>query len=627
MFTNEVVRSRNPETFIPKSLFAEAGIGAEDVRFFQLRGKPAGDVRQELKALTAPQRELVVEGAATISNGFMRRLDVNSVMRALSVYEREISSRPLTFVIPTAGAASRQFQLLKVILSHPLLKNLEKIDQVHQAASQEVKRLTTASPLNAEGKATLKVMQEVQRALPRFWKEGVLGGRYAFLEDLRLAMAEDGVSLKEAVAGGEINTVARYILNESGLNYGSLPKALMRFHSYTDTEGRQVNRLALEEHLRNAVVLMKGAPQVNVHFILSEEHETPFAKALTAIKNSDSFKRLLKSSGYSVQNLNVTWDFQAPNTDSLSLMSRDRMLARDIDGRPLFRKAGHGSLLPNFSNLPCDGMWTQNVDNALYENPQIRELVLFYKKVMAGLGMDVEAQAHRHVQRLRSLEAGGVVDWSYALSVVQFCREELLVELPASLIEGGNSPQVQRALLQILQRPIVVAGYVPLTPGQAGGGPFVLETEVAPGLKVRKVNTVEGSEFPGGQSNPIFHQGEFFNPVNLFISRLAPDGTRYDLAESVDPTRCFVSEKTDAKGDPVLAYERPGLWNGCLARANQISLPTPSNTFSAVKDCAGQESFLAPLHQHYEGPLFTPLDDERGVASTELKNFIVSRCS
>ena len=62
-------------------------------------------------------------------------------------------------------------------------------------------------------------------------------------------------------------------------------------------------------------------------------------------------------------------------------------------------------------------------------------------------------------------------------------------------------------------------------------------------------------------------------------------GRRLDLLRFVDPNAVFVTEKSQA-GRPLLALERPGLWNGAMAGWNTVFVEIPAHVFQPVKTLA-----------------------------------------
>ncbi len=621
-FVTAVPAAASPQ----KDELSRFGVTPEDIRQLAALGKFEADTLKELKALSSASTPPNVKAPATLTNQFMARLDRAKVESCLETFQQAIKSRSLIFVVPAAGAASRQFQLLRTICKHPAFVDDRTLEEVQARAEQIVASISGNKQASGEDKATLKIMQEVAQNLPRFWKAGILNSGYAFLDDLQVALKTQGLSLGKLIAERDIKTLGDAILSEQGLNYSFLPKALMRFHSYKQADGPPECRLAVEEHIRLAAKLMKGASDLKLHFIISEEHQAHFEQALGDIKAKPGFVKALQTAGFTLDKLSITYDFQSPATDSVSLDIASGAIARTSSGQVALRKSGHGALLPNLSNLAADGMWLQNIDNVVYENPQIQGVAILYKQIMAGLAIQLEQRAHGYLEELgdpqRSARPG------LSSEIVKFLREDLLIDVEPMVAEKLHGSEGNALLRQLLNRPVMVAGYVPLEPGQAGGGPFVLETrDRSSGLTLRKVSTVEGSEFPEGQNSAVFKSGEFFNPVNLFLSRRDPRGARHDLTTCVNTERCFTAEKTDSQGRPIRVYELPGLWNGSLEFASQVSIPTPASTFAAVKDCAGRESFLSELHRPFDGTAIGKLDRDRQVVDGDLERYLTTLAS
>ncbi|HET9766239.1 MAG TPA: DUF4301 family protein, partial [Thermoanaerobaculia bacterium] len=66
-----------------------------------------------------------------------------------------------------------------------------------------------------------------------------------------------------------------------------------------------------------------------------------------------------------------------------------------------------------------------------------------------------------------------------------------------------------------------------------------------------------------------------------------------DLRRYVDERAVFIAKKSHA-GRPLLALERPGLWNGAMAGWNTVFVEVPAETFAPVKTIF---DLLRPEHQ------------------------------
>ena len=98
---------------------------------------------------------------------------------------------------------------------------------------------------------------------------------FAFYDDLNVACQRiDGKDIPGLIEDGNYKAVVSALLETAGLNYGALPKGLLKFHKYP--EG---SRTPMEEHLAEGALYAAGkSGKVNVHFTVSTEHRELFKK-------------------------------------------------------------------------------------------------------------------------------------------------------------------------------------------------------------------------------------------------------------------------------------------------------------------------------------------------------------
>ena len=98
---------------------------------------------------------------------------------------------------------------------------------------------------------------------------------FAFYADLDAACVKNnGKGIEALISEGNYKAVVANLLESAGLNYGALPKGLLKFHKYEDGV-----RTPLEEHLVEGALYAAGkSGEVNVHFTVSTEHRELFAK-------------------------------------------------------------------------------------------------------------------------------------------------------------------------------------------------------------------------------------------------------------------------------------------------------------------------------------------------------------
>jgi hypothetical protein len=145
------------------------------------------------------------------------------------------------------------------------------------------------------------------------------------------------------------------------------------------------------------------------------------------------------------------------------------------------------------------------------------------------------------------------------------------------------------ALRARLDRPLRVAGMV-VNAGEPGGGPFWTRDRAG---RVGK-QIVETAEIAASEpQQKILRASTHFNPVLLALALRDRRGRPYRLADFVDRSRVFVSERTSG-GATLRALEHPGLWNGSMAGWITVFVEIPKEAFTPVKTVL---DLLRPEHQ------------------------------
>ena len=377
-----------------------------------------------------------------------------------------------------------------------------------------------------------------------------------------------GDSLKQAAGKtADAHRLIETMLSPQGLGYGSAPKALVLFHRYD--EG---NRTALEEHLCEGALYAAGKDgQVNIHFTVSPEHQGAFEARVR-----ETLPRYEARYGVRYQ---VSYSCQRPSTDTIAV-GPDNEPFREEDGSLLLRPAGHGALLENLNDIEADLIFIKNIDNVTTDERKADTVC--YKEVLAGQLLALQAACFDY---LKQLEENTVDDPTFH-EIVRFVEQQLCLRLPDSF-PGLTPEEKRRWLIDRLDRPIRVCGMV-RNEGEPGGGPYwVKEPDGSQSLQI-----AESSQIAPEQKG-LMAAATHFNPVDLVCSTRNRHGRKFDLSRYVDPQTGFISEKSK-NGRPLKALERPGLWNGSMARWNTVFVEVPGTVFSPVKTI---NDLLRPEHQ------------------------------
>jgi hypothetical protein len=392
--------------------------------------------------------------------------------------------------------------------------------------------------------------------------------RFAFSDELNEAcLHNEGKNIDVLIAEGFHKIVVENLLNQKGLNYGSLPKGMLRFHSYP--EG---NRKAAVEHLVEGALYAAANGAVQVHFTVSSEHLALFEKEMqTAIPEVEK--------AYKVS-ISVSFSEQKPNTDTVAADENNQPF-RD-NGQIIFRPGGHGALLENLNDLDGDVVFIKNIDNVVPD--RIKTSTVRYKKLLAGLLVTLQKKTFNYLKILDS----GQYDRKILLEIIRFLQQELFTRNPETkLLEDSD---LALYLKRKLNRPIRVCGMV-LNEGEPGGGPFWAKNPDG----TFSLQILESSQID--LNDPIkkemFERGTHFNPVDLVCTLKNYKGEKFNLPDYVDPNTGFISSKSKS-GKKLKALELPGLWNGAMSDWNTIFVEVPIETFNPVKTV---NDLLRPQHQ------------------------------
>lgn len=394
--------------------------------------------------------------------------------------------------------------------------------------------------------------------------------KFAFYEDLnKVCIRNNGMSIDELIINKQHKQIVENLLLDKGLNYGSLPKGLLKFHSYS-TEVRT----PMQEHLAEGALYATSASGiVNIHFTVSNEHRKLFEKHLR--ESLSQFEN-----NFNVQ-FNVGFSEQKPSTDTIAADEKNEPF-RDNTGELVFRPGGHGALIENLNDLDGNIIFIKNIDNVVPDS--LKENTIKYKKVIAGILVNLQKQCFDY---LTELENESISKAKLAI-MAQFCEVRLNNHNPK--INTLSEHELRKYLYTKLNRPIRVCGMVK-NEGEPGGGPFLIvnsDATVSPQI-------LESSQIDMTNSTDkiIMMNSTHFNPVDLVCGVKDYLGKKFDLLKYVDKNSGFISMKSK-NGKELKALELPGLWNGAMSDWNTVFIEVPIDTFNPVKTV---NDLLRPQHQ------------------------------
>jgi len=381
---------------------------------------------------------------------------------------------------------------------------------------------------------------------------------FAFYADLDAACVKNnGKGIEALISEGNYKAVVANLLESAGLNYGALPKGLLKFHKYEDGV-----RTPLEEHLVEGALYAAGkSGEVNVHFTVSTEHRELFAKLVDE-------KVAQYAAKYGVK-FNISFSEQKPSTDTVAADMENKPF-RD-NGKLLFRPGGHGALIENLNDLDADIVFIKNIDNVVPD--RLKGDTVTYKKLLAGVLVTLQKQAFEYLQLLDS----GHYRHDELENIIRFVQQQL--HCRKDDIKDMEDADLVIYLRKKLNRPMRVCGMVKNV-GEPGGGPFLAyNPDGTVSLQILESSQIDMND---PEKKAMFEKGTHFNPVDLVCAVRDYKGNKFNLVNYVDKATGFISYKSKG-GKELKALELPGLWNGSMSDWNTIFVEVPLSTFNPVK--------------------------------------------
>ena len=503
-------------------------ISKADQLLLSKKGISAEQVAEQLKTFKTGFPFLKIKDAATIGNGVLNpsESEVNCYLEKWDNYCAE-GNAILKFV-PASGAASRMFKDLFSFLS----------------AEYDVP--TTDFEKN--------FFANIEK--------------FAFYNELNATCVKNNsLGISELVAKGDYKAVVFNLLDFTGMNYGSLPKGLLKFHTYADNA-----RTSAEEHFVEGALYAATDGVVKLHFTVSPNHKALFEELVAERK------------AYYEQLFNVKYDItfseQKQCTDTIAVDAENAPFREN--GSLVFRPGGHGALIENLNDIDADVIFIKNIDNVVPD--RLKPDTVRYKKLLAGILVDKQKRAYEY---LNLLDAGNCTP-------EQLCEMKLFLQNDLQCInvelDAMDNAALAEYLHKKLNRPMRVCGMVKNV-GEPGGGPFLAYNQDG----TVSLQILESSQIDMNNevAKSMFENGTHFNPVDLVCAVKNYKGEKFNLPEFVDKNTGFISHKSK-NGRDLKAMELPGLWNGAMSDWNTIFVEVPLVTFNPVKTV---NDLLREVHQ------------------------------
>ena len=503
-------------------------ISQEDKALLEKKGISEESVAQQLKNFATGFPFLKIEATASVGNGILTP-DAAEVDCYLAVWDEYCKAgNSVVKFVPASGAASRMFK--------DLFSFLDGESEVPATAFEK------------------NFFDNIEK--------------FAFYKELDAACTKNsGAPIAALIAEGKYKAVVFNLLDASGLNYGSLPKGLLRFHNYPTTE-----RTPVEEHFAEGAMYANMDGKVRLHFTVSPSHRALFEKLVTEKKAE--YEKM-----FGVE-YDITFSEQKQSTDTIAADADNNPFREN--GELLFRPGGHGALIENLNDIESDIVFIKNIDNVVPD--RLKADTVTYKKLIAGVLVSLQKQAFEYLRLIDS----GKYTHAQIEEIIRFVQQKLYCR--SNEIKHLEDCDLVIYLRKKLNRPMRVCGMVKNV-GEPGGGPFLAyNSDGTVSLQILESSQIDMSD---AKAKEMFEKGTHFNPVDLVCAVKNYKGEKFNLPDYVDPATGFISHKSKT-GRELKAMELPGLWNGAMSDWNTVFVEVPLITFNPVKTV---NDLLRDVHQ------------------------------
>jgi hypothetical protein len=494
-----------------------------DSKILEEKGIAPQQIEQQIQQFKNGFSPLKIVKPALVKDG-VRQLTDKKLVDYVALYEKNSKRLKKLKFVPASGAATRMFKKQFEILN------------TYKGTEEDYLKLMSEKDFNS--------INYMCQNLKKF----------AFFNDLVQSIESNGSNFEEISKNKDIVKLIENLLTESGLNYGNLPKGLLKFHRTESAE-----RTPVEEHLIEGAMYAGTGRKVHMHFTVSADHLDLFKKHLDKVV--PAYQKQFKVK------YNISFSIQKPKTDTIAVDMENEPV-RDEQGNLVFRPGGHGALIYNLNEVDADLIFIKNIDNVVQD--RLKEETYVYKKALAGILLETYLLAEEYYKKLSKR-----VKPELLAKTEEFIEKRLGFKLPESYNQESDTNK-KAYLSGVLNRPYRVCGMV-RNEGEPGGGPFWVQHDDGS----KSLQIIEGSQFLPEQKE-IMNKATYFNPVDLVCYTKNFKGKPFDLTQFVDQQTGFISTKS-VQGKEIKALELPGLWNGAMAFWNTIFVEVPIGTFNPVK--------------------------------------------
>ena len=508
------------------SLAKQHGFSSADFVQIYNHGIPFDKILKQLEIFKNGILKSNLISPATINNGILSLSEAEFEEKA-NFFDLQKEKLKLKKFVPASGAASRMFKFLTAFLN-----------------DFDIKKETINAYINRKKDSDLSIFI-------------VAMDKFPFFKTLDKKLKEIYPDFETLDRDYKNYYFVKTLLSPEYFDFANKPKAVLPFHQYKTHIANPI-----EEHLNECVHYATSNQVSNLHFTVSEIHQTLFENEVEVLKEKVEEDSKVK--------IDISYSYQNKSTDSICVDAKN-IPVRDKENNLVFRPGGHGALIENLKELDSDIIFIKNIDNVIQNHI---DKIALYKKALAGVLIKVQQKVFGYLDAIEKQE----IKEENIEEIVAFLMQKLNIELSNDFNKFTFENKVNK-IKELLNRPIRVCGMVK-NEGEPGGGPFwVRNDKGAVSLQIVETSQVD---LANKKQTEILAEATHFNPVDLVCGIKNYKNEKFDLLQFVDQKAGFIVEKS-VDGKTVKSYELPGLWNGAMANWLTIFVAVPLITFNPVK--------------------------------------------
>jgi len=253
-----------------------------EIQLIKEKGIDAKVIEKQIENFKNGFPFLNVYKPATINSG-IKKIDDEKLNNYIDKYESIKDDLNIVKFVPASGAATRMFKALLSFM------------KTYTGSEEEYLQLISDRCFTSN-----YYLYERMDA-------------FAFFDDLKEVIEKNEESYDEIIRQKDYNAILNALLTDQGLDYGNLPKGLLKFHKYED-----YSRTPVEEHIIEGAEYASGKGNVQIHFTVSADHKTLFKEHIKKIKSLYEKHLNIK--------LDISFSIQDPKTDIIAVTTRNNPL-------------------------------------------------------------------------------------------------------------------------------------------------------------------------------------------------------------------------------------------------------------------------------------------------------------